>query len=154
MPQFAFLRPLRTAAAGLALIFMFSTTASALCVNVHEANLRSGPGTDNQKTWTVYMYMPFKVLEQKDGWYKVEDVDGDVHWIFGKLVDEKMQCATVKVDKANVRSGPGTDYDKTPLDHYEHYHSFKVVKDKGEWVQIIDENGNEGWVFKNLIWIQ
>lgn len=54
----------------------------ALCVKVPEANLRSGPGTKYEKTWEVFKYIPFKTISKKGNWYKVADVDGDMHWIY------------------------------------------------------------------------
>jgi len=125
----------------------------ALCVKVTEANLRKGPGTNYDKTWEVFKYMPFKKLAKKGRWYKVRDVDGDVHWIYSKLVTDKFECAVVKVDEANVRSGPGIKYKKTALSPVIKYESFKVIKRKGSWVKVVDEFGDTGWIYRKLLWI-
>ncbi len=138
----------------LAFLLIFSNYAYALCVNVSMANLRKGPGTNYKKTWHVFKYMPFKKITKKGGWYKVQDVDGDVHWIYSKLVTGKIKCAVVKVDKANVRSGPGTKFRKNVLSPALKYDSFKVIKRKGSWVKVIDEFGDTGWIFRKLLWIQ
>ncbi|MBT9537953.1 MAG: hypothetical protein IVZ94_07450, partial [Nitrospirae bacterium] len=37
-----------------------SNYADALCVNVPNANLRSGPGTNYGIAWEIYKYMPFQ----------------------------------------------------------------------------------------------
>ena len=132
---------------------MMPGQASALCVKVPEANLRQGPGTEFEKSWTVYKYMPFKKIGKQDGWYKVEDVDGDQHWIFGKLVSDKIRCAVVNTDDVNVRTGPGTRYGKSPISPVEHYYSFKVLKVQGKWVKVEDEVSNKGWVSRPLLWI-
>ena len=137
----------------LLLALFWTTTAHALCVSVHEANLRTGPGTNYEKSWTVYMYMPFKKLETKGEWYKVQDLDGDVHWIHSKLVSEDIQCAVVKAEKVNVRSGPDTSYDKVPPQFYEKYHSFQITETKGKWVKIHDEVDNQGWISTDFLWI-
>ena len=131
-----------------------SATASAACIKVPEANLRQGPSTDNEKTWEVFQYMPLKKIGQKGGWSHVKDVDGDEHWVYSKLLSNSMRCAVVKVDEANVRSGPGTNYEKSPLSPVEQYYSFKVIKTQGNWVKVEDEVFNEGWVYKPLLWIQ
>ena len=34
------------------------------------------------------------------------------------------------------------------------YYSFKVLKTQGKWVKVVDEYGDEGWVYRPLIWIQ
>lgn len=142
------------------LLLILNNSAYALCVNVSEANLRSGPGTKYEKTWQVFKYMPFKKINKKEDWYKIEDVDGDVHWIYSKLVTKDFRCAAVKTDKANIRSGPGTRFRKISLSpdmKYEpaiRYESFKVIKTKGSWVKVMDEFGGRGWIFRKLLWIQ
>jgi SH3-like domain-containing protein len=125
----------------------------ALCVKVPKANLREGPGTKFEKTWHVFKYMPFKKVGSKGSWYKVEDVDGDTHWIYSKLVTNATNCAVVKVDEANVRSGPGTNFPKKDFSPALKYDSFKVLKSDGKWIKLVDEFGNKGWVFRKLVWV-
>lgn len=137
----------------LLVFVMLGNLSYALCVNTSEANLRSGPGTKYEKTWTVFKYMPFKKLEKKGNWYKVEDVDGDRHWIYRKLVTDKFNCAVVKVEKANVRTGPGTPYGKKYAAPSVKYDSYRVLERKGKWVRVRDEFGEEGWIFRKLLWI-
>lgn len=135
-------------------LFIFSSHSYALCVKVPEANLRNGPGTKFKKTWEVFKYMPFNRVSTKGNWYKVKDVDGDTHWIYKKLVSDKFRCAVVKVDKANVRKGPGTKYSKSALSPALKYDSFKVLKIKSSWVQVIDEFDDKGWMSRKLLWVQ
>jgi SH3-like domain-containing protein len=135
------------------LSLVFINHADALCVKVPKANLREGPGTGFEKTWHVFQYMPFKKIGQKGSWYKVMDVDGDEHWIYKKLVTDRVNCAVVKVNEANVRKGPGKNFEKKDFSPAIKYDSFKVLKREGKWVKIIDEFGNTGWVFRKLIWI-
>ena len=143
----------------LSVVFIFiviaclTQEASALCVNVPEANLRSGPGTKYEKTWMVYKYMPFKRIKRQGSWIKVQDVDGDRHWIYKKLVTSRIRCAVVKTKKANIRSGPGTQYSKSSEPAVK-YDSFKVLKKKSSWVKVVDEFGISGWIFRKLLWIQ
>jgi SH3-like domain-containing protein len=135
-------------------IFVLNGNALALCVDNEYANLRNGPGTGFAKTWEVYRYMPFKEVEKKGAWHKVKDVDGDTHWIYGKLVSDKYQCAVVNNEKANVRTGPGTHFKQTDFSPVLRYYSFKVLKIEGEWVKVVDQDGDEGWIYKQLLWIQ
>ncbi len=136
------------------LLFILVNNAYALCVNVPKANLRSGPGVKHEKTWQVFKYVPFEKLTRKGSWYKVKDVDGDVHWIYSNLVTERFRCAVVKVEKANVRNGPGTTYKKNILSPAFKYYSFRVLDIKGSWVKVKDEYGDTGWIFRKLVWIQ
>jgi SH3-like domain-containing protein len=129
-------------------------SVSALCVKAPEANLRSGPGTRYEKLWEVFQYMPLKRVGKKGSWYKVSDVDGDKYWVYAPLVTTKYKCAVVRKDKANVRSGPGTEYRQLPMSPALKYYSFKVLKTQGKWVKVVDEYGDEGWVYRPLVWIQ
>jgi len=133
---------------------MTATEASASCIKAPEANLRKGPGTNHEKSWEVFKYMPLKKIGKKGSWYHVEDVDGEKHWVYSKLVTDGMRCAVVKVKAANVRTGPGTNYDAlfaTPVDKY---YCFKVIETRSDWVKVEDELQNKGWVYKPLLWIQ
>ncbi|MEF9426689.1 MAG: SH3 domain-containing protein [Candidatus Mariimomonas ferrooxydans] len=136
------------------LFIVFTTSsASALCVKALKANLRSGPGTNYERTWEVFKYFPFKKIGKKGNWYKVKDVDGDVHWIYKELITDKFDCAVVKLQVANVRSGPGTNFETKSFGPAVKYDSFKVLKRKGKWAKVIDEFGNKGWIYRNLLWI-
>lgn len=129
---------------------------SALCVNVSKANLRTGPGTEYMKSWEVGKYMPFEKvgMSLSGDWYAVKDVDGDVHWIFKKLVDESCRTAVVTGDKIAVRKGPGTSYSKTSPGLVSKYHCFKVVEEKGNWLKGTDSSGATGWIHKKFLWIR
>lgn len=146
--------PIAPIAICCAAMFTLSGAASAECVKVSKANLRQGPGTSYAKSWEVYEFMPLKKIGEKGGWHQVVDVDGDKHWVFARLVTDQIQCAVVKGDKTNVRTGPGTRFDKSPLSPVEKYYSFKVIETQGAWAKVHDEVFNEGWVAKNLLWIQ
>jgi SH3-like domain-containing protein len=54
------------------------------------------------------------------------------------------------VDKANVRSGPGTDAYKV-LWEIEKYHPIDVVQTQGDWIFFKDFEGDEGWIHKQLV---
>ncbi|MDH4027805.1 MAG: SH3 domain-containing protein [Nitrospirota bacterium] len=135
-------------------ILILTDHSYALCVNASEANLRSGAGAGHRKTWEVFTYMPFKKLAVKGNWYKVRDVDGDIHWIYSKLVTNKYRCAVVRTDKASVRSGPGPGYSRNSLSPAMRYASFKVIEMTSSWVKVKDEFGDHGWIARKLLWIQ
>lgn len=135
------------------LILLTTNSAYGLCVKAPKANLRSGPGTNYEKTWHVFKYFPFKKIGKKGNWYKVKDVDGDMHWIYRKLVTGNFDCAVVKTNVANVRSGPGTNFDTRYFSPAVKYDSFRVLKRQGKWVKVIDEFGDKGWIYRKLLWI-
>lgn len=132
----------------------FGTDANALCVDNYRANLRKGPGTQYQKLWEVYKYMPFKTLRRKGEWLQVQDLDGDRYWIHKKLVSNAYKCAVVKKDDTNMREGPSTAHPTTPWSPVKKYFSLKVLETRGDWAYTVDETGDKAWIHLSLIWIQ
>jgi len=55
----------------------------------------------------------------------------------------------VAVSVANIRTGPGTNYDV--LWSAEKYFPFLVIETAGPWVRLRDFEGDEGWVHKSLV---
>ncbi|MFH1155041.1 MAG: SH3 domain-containing protein [Pseudomonadota bacterium] len=64
---------------------MVGTTRSVITVK-GGCNVRSGPGTDNSIVFTVEKGVPFKVLETKGKWIRIEHADKDTGWIYSDLV--------------------------------------------------------------------
>ncbi len=54
------------------------------------------------------------------------------------------------VDKANVRSGPGTKKYEV-LWEIERYHPIQVVHKQNDWLFFKDFEGDEGWIHKRLV---
>ncbi|MEZ4750305.1 MAG: SH3 domain-containing protein [Bdellovibrionota bacterium] len=126
----------------------------AVCVTSSSANLRSGPGTNYRISWKVQKYMPFDVIKSSRGWYRVKDLDGDIHWIHKQLVTSRYYCAVIKSTTANMRTGPGGHYPKSPLYPVaNHYDSFRLLKQKGSWAYVEDPDGDKYWVHRSLIWV-
>lgn len=60
--------------------------ARTVIVKVKRCNVRSGPGTQYDIAFTVDKGIPFKVMEKKGRWLKVQHADGDWGWVFNALV--------------------------------------------------------------------
>lgn len=134
--------------------FLIAIEAQSLCVKASKANLRAGPSTKDQITWEVYKYMPLIEKSRKGSWVQVKDFEGDTHWIFKSLVTSDYKCAVVKADKANLRLGPGTHHKKaSDLPTAEKYMTFKFLRSKGDWAEVMDTYGDKYWVFRKLIWV-
>jgi len=50
---------------------------------------------------------------------------------------------------ANIRSGPGTQYDV--LWQIEKYHPIEVLQSSGAWLQFRDFEGDRGWIHQSLV---
>jgi len=120
-----------------------------LAVSSKIANVRSGPGTNYDLLWQVEKYYPLIVLERKEGWIHFKDFEGDEAWIYNSLVEKMDSVITIK-DNCNVRSGPGTN---NPIVFtVEKGVPFKVIKTQGKWLKIEHADGDQGWIFKGLLW--
>lgn len=51
-----------------------------------KCNVRAKPVTGSSILFTVEKGVPFKILEQKGNWIKIEHADGDIGWIYKTLV--------------------------------------------------------------------
>ncbi len=126
-----------------------SWAADMVRVKVKTANIRSGPGKKFDKVGKVPENYPYRVISRKGSWLKVRDFEGFEDWIYGPLTD-KEPAAAVKVPRANVRQGPGTRHpiiltaDKGV--------AFRILAKQGDWVKVQTDEGDEGWVSRNLLW--
>jgi SH3-like domain-containing protein len=57
---------------------------------------------------------------------------------------------SVKADKANIRSGPGTS-GYAVLWQVERFYPLEVLRKQGGWVNFRDFEGDEGWIFGQLL---
>lgn len=58
----------------------------SVIVKVKLANIRSDAGTQYDLVFDANKGTPFKVIEKRERWLKVQHVDGDSGWIFKSLV--------------------------------------------------------------------
>jgi len=62
------------------------SSASSVITIKDKCNIRSGPGTDNPIVFTAERGVPFRVLETKGSWIKIQHADNDIGWIYKTLV--------------------------------------------------------------------
>ncbi|MDP2645937.1 MAG: SH3 domain-containing protein [Desulfobacterales bacterium] len=140
----------------LIFIFTFSAlfgsgfaAAERLTVKSPVANIRSGPGTDFDIIWRVGKYHPVLVIKKSGSWCYFRDFEKDEGWIHNSLLGSLPAVITnEKVN--NVRAGPGETYNI--LFTVEKGVPFKVVLEKGDWIQVEHADGDKGWVHKSLMW--
>ena len=112
-------------------------------------NMRSGPNTNDEILWEVFKGFPLKVLEEKKKWANVEDFEGDKGWIYAPLLTST-KTVIVKVDTANLRVGPGKNYEMRATVKYGVV--FTPGRIEGDWVQVNHADGTSGWIYKKLLW--
>ena len=61
-------------------------SVNSVVVIKNKCNIRSGPSTKNRILFTVEKGVPFKIIDKRGNWLKVEHADGDRGWIYKTLV--------------------------------------------------------------------
>ncbi len=132
-------------------VFFSFVCFSDTCVRVSRAHLRKKPYSQSKVSWVVGLYTPLIVRKKHKFWSKVEDVDGQTHWILNSQLTHKWRCGTI-LKKAFTRKGAGVHMLVSPLGIVDRYWSFKILKRQDHWLYLKDKSGQKVWVFKDLIW--
>jgi SH3-like domain-containing protein len=128
----------------------YSTEAAErLAIKAGIANIRSGPGTQYEKVWQAERYYPIIVQKRQGAWILFKDFEGDLGWVHKSLVGKIDTVVTIK-DNCNIRSGPGTNKEK--IGTLDKGIPLKVLKREGKWLKIAHADGDEGWIYKTLVW--
>jgi len=114
--------------------------------------LRKGPGSKNPATWSVAKYMPFVRLETKSGWSKVQDLEGDVHWVRSSEVSNQIRCVVVRTNVASLRTAPSATAVLAEFKSVDRYTPLKRLESRQEWLQVEDEQGRQAWVHESQVW--
>ena len=132
-------------------VILFSNIALAerLAVSSSVANIRTGPGENYSILWKVGKYYPVLIMERSGDWFKIRNYEGHEGWIDSSLVGNIATVIT-KTAKCNIRSAPSTFESK--LVTVNKGVPFKVIRDKGEWLNIKHSGGLIGWIHKSLVW--
>jgi SH3-like domain-containing protein len=132
-------------------LFMATPLMAAEYVSVSKdgVNIRSGPSTKDEVYWEVFKDFPLKVVQRKGDWAKTQDFEGDSGWVYTPLLSKK-KTVIVKVKKANLRIGPGKNYEVVASALYGVV--FKPGKRDGEWMQVSHSDGTKGWIHRSLVW--
>lgn len=141
----------RTIALFLILLVMAPAAwAQRMAVSGSTANIRSGPGTNHDVIWQVERFYPVQIEKKKGNWYFFVDFQGDRGWIHKSLLNKAKTVITDK-DKCNVRYSPGVKKDNVFFQVSEGI-PFRVVRRKGNWIQVEHSDGDRGWIHKSLVW--
>jgi N-acetylmuramoyl-L-alanine amidase len=163
MPTSAFKHPLFLILAAFFVVFALFGSSQAIyamgeiTVEANILNVRSGPGLDYKVIGQISNSETYRVLEEKNSWYKIRinsDQDG---WVASWLVQIEKTTGSIKqvestVNPLNVRSGPGTSFQVITQVRPEQ--TFPFVKEEGDWIQIELNDQEKGWVAKWLIKIK
>lgn len=138
----------------LLLPFCFCATAhaQAVCTRAGLTTLRRGPGLKFEKSWVVSKYMPFLRTDEKDGWLKLVDLDGEVHWGRSRDFTQAIRCVVVKSNTAETRQGPGPSFPYGEFKTLDRYTPLKRLNTEGTWVEVENDLGMKSWVAESRLW--
>ncbi|MFQ6133657.1 MAG: SH3 domain-containing protein [Armatimonadota bacterium] len=128
-------------------------------------NVRSGPSTSRSRIATASKGSKVYIVASQGGWHKVKLPSGQYGWIRGDLLERnvaqgqrlaqsasrsgtsaqpKAAKAYVNANGINVRSGPGSRFDR--IDTLAKGTTVWVIDQQGQWRKVKYGNGEGGWV--------
>lgn len=113
-------------------------------------SLRKKPG--GPISWKVATHMPFVRLENKNGWSRVKDLDGEEHWAQTKDLTKDINCVVVKAQVATLRESPSGNAPPAELKTVDRFTPLKKIEASGEWLHVEDENGRQSWIHEANVW--
>jgi SH3-like domain-containing protein len=136
---------------GLLLLIPSLASAEAVCSRSN-ITLRKGPGPQNAVTWRVPKNMPFLRLERKNGWTKVQDLEGEIHWAKSGDLTTKIRCVVVKTNVALIHKEPSMTAPNSDLKTLDRYTPLERINDNRDWLQVKDEAGHLAWIHESQVW--
>ena len=112
-------------------------------------NRRSGPSTNAKVQWERQRGYPLQVMQRKNHWSQVRDFEGDTGWVAASL-NGRTAHHIVKVNNASARKGPGAHH--SIVDKASYGELLRTKENRGGWVRVERPSGDNGWIFKKLLW--
>ena len=124
--------------------------AEMVAVSGNLADIRSSPSlVVSTVLLQVPRYYPLSTQGSQGDFFKVTDYLDNTGWIQKTSVNNA-RAVIVKVENVNIRKGPGK---RNPIVfRAQEGVAFKVLSEKGDWLQVKHESGVTGWLFKGLVW--
>ncbi len=132
--------------------------------------IRSGPGTDHDSLGTLNKGQKVYVIASRDGWCRASLPDGRRAWLCEQYLEfsadkgRKLaaqaqkkagsstpapQPAWVKCAKCNVRTGPGTNYEKKG--GLERGSKVYILSRRNGWCRVSSASEGRGWILGELL---
>ncbi len=136
----------------LAAVFYNSVVACALCVTKNTAVLRAGPGYKFPVTWRAGRFTPLLELSSSGAWYKVQDMDGITQWVRRRDVTHNIECVSVRVTSAVLRTGPNSTAQLADIREVDRYTPFERLDESGNWYKVQASWGDTYWIREDAVW--
>lgn len=124
--------------------------ADYISITVDNANVRTGPSTDNQVSMELFEGYPLKVIKKQGEWYQVIDFENDSGWVHESIVRKGDTVIVNSNSSVNMRSGPSTK--NAVVADVERGVVLKKLSEKSNWVEVQHASGTTGWIYAPLLW--
>ena len=127
-----------------------SAYAELVAVSSNLADIRSSPSlVVSTVLLQVPKYYPLSAQGAEGDFLKVTDYLGNTGWVQKTSIDNT-RTVIVKEKTVNLRQGAGRN--NPVVFKADGGVAFKVMGEKGDWLQVEHETGVTGWLFKDLVW--
>ncbi len=117
-----------------------------------KANLRKGPGVEFPIDWTYQGGgIPFQILSEYNGWYRVQDLEGSKGWILKRFFSSKRTVQISSTENVPVHTKAAESSKVTAW--ASHLTKGNIVKCEAEqnWC-LIEFDTHKGFVLKKHLW--
>ncbi len=133
----------------LLLAWSGSVSASTAVITGGVVNVRSGPGTEYTVAGNLLQETEVQILEIQGDWYKISK-GSLTGWVSSSLMDlQQTEQLRVIGDPVNLRSGPGTSYDRVA--QAQKGELLTCLGTSGEWYQVRNADGVNCYVAAFLV---
>lgn len=119
------------------------------CVRTPKANVRVLPGTGEPVLWRAWIHTPFRIVERRGDWALAMDFQKDTGWLHDSVLTAG-PCVTVRTKRANIREGPGIQFEA--VWRADRGYTFRVLDRRGKWLRVTDEDEIAGWIHLSAVW--
>jgi uncharacterized protein YgiM (DUF1202 family) len=132
------------------LLVAFPLLAASESIGKDEVNVRSGPSLRQSILFKAPLGYPIEVEKKKGDWVCFRDWVNNRGWVHKDLISD-VQTAVIKVNKANVRSGPGAK--NSVVAEVSEGEIYRILERKQNWVKIGYYQGSDpvGWIRRDLV---
>lgn len=142
------LKLLPLAAGVLLSLAILPARAQDVLVKAEKLSLRKKADASADRVRSLVRFDGLSVKSRKGDWSEVQTTEGEKGWVLSSYLAANT-FVTVKVDKVNIRRGPGDSY--AVVMKVTRNYPLKVLKHTPGWLRVEDFDGDGGWVMETLV---
>lgn len=112
-------------------------------------NVREQPSTRAPVAWELGRGYPLRVTRRQGDWLRVRDHEGDLGWVARRVVGNEPHHV-VKARIANLRAQPSAR--SRVVGKLQQQEIVRTLRKQDGWVHVQRDDGQRGWVARNLLW--